>query len=164
MSGINELLKKAQEAAAAKNASTGNVAPTPASSPVLAPQKQASVIPKINVDSFMSSAKQLAGMAASKKAETPEEQQQITAMNHEQIKENIAKMEALMGSNHPMIPQLLIQIKRILLANNQLVLELSEEDIGKISRGMYEASNVAIATAATAKAKGKKTYQDADLF
>lgn len=129
----------------------------------LAPQKQQSAMPSVNMDSFMQSAKNMAGMATPANPQTPEEVEVFKAHCHAQIKENIEKMQCIMNQNHPLLPQLITRIKNILNQNNQLVLELSPEDIGAISQGCYEASSVVIATKA-ASSRGKKTYGTADLL
>lgn len=138
------------------------VAPKPAVN--LAPQKAASVMPSINAEKFMNSAKELAGMAAAVTPKTPEQQAEITAMSHEQIKANIEKMKDALLRNDPLLPNYLVMIKRILNENEQLIYELTEEEIGEISKGMYKASDIVIATKAVTSRAGKKTVTAADLL
>lgn len=130
----------------------------------LAPQQSAAVVPKVGVNSFMESAKELAGMTTKAAPSTPEQQQQLVAMSHEQLRANIQKMQDALLRNDPLMPTYLVQIKRVLIENEQLVYELSEEDIGKIAQGMYKASDIVIATKAATSRAGKKNVTAADLL
>lgn len=79
----------------------------------------------------------------------------VLEVAHAEVKDTLSKISEMLGNNHPLLPNAISKVHRIIKQHEALTWELSMEDVGLISRGMQEASKVVLAEKAT-KSRGKK--------
>ena len=75
---------------------------------------------------------------------------------HEQCKEKIEALQAIMILETPKLPTAIAEIRRLLAANPDVVTMLGEEDIGKLVAGMATRANMKMTEMSVRTVRNKK--------
>lgn len=84
------------------------------------------------------------------------QQLDVKEIAHQEIRNTLKDIESMLGTNHPLLPNCLIKVKRIIKEHDSLAWELEKEEVGIISRACIEATKVVMAEKAV-KSRGKSS-------
>lgn len=84
------------------------------------------------------------------------QQLDVKEIAHQEVRNTIKDIESMLGANHPLLPNCLTKVKRIVKEHDSLAWELSKEEVGIISKACIEASRVVLAEKAV-KSRGKSS-------
>lgn len=150
---MSDILAKLKAIEAAKKAlATPAPAAAPASVPASLPQINSIVKQDFGSDLLKGITKEAranAGLA------TPKE------VAHHEVRNTLISIQDMLGKAHPLLPNAIVKVRRILKDNDDLVPELTAEEVGLISKGILEATKVVLVERAS-KAKGKRGPITAD--
>lgn len=148
---MSDILARLRAIEAAKK-SIATTAPAPAAAPASLPQINSIVKQDLGSDLLKGITKEArtnAGLA------TPKE------VAHQEVRNTLIDIQEMLTKAHPLLPNAITKVRRILKDNDDLVPELTAEEVGLISKGILEATKVVLVERST-KAKGKKGPITAD--
>lgn len=145
---MSSILDKLKALEAAKKAAASTPVQAPAAQPAPASLPQINSIVKQDLGSdllkgIVKEARANAGLA------TPKE------VAHQEIRNTLISIQDMLGKQHPLLPNAITKTRRILKDNDDLVPELTMEEVGIISKAILEATKVVLVERTT-KAKGKR--------